>query len=79
MPCSIGLALWEEPLSADELLHRADRALLLAKRTGKRRVAVAGADLEQALELVEAQAGSPSRRCASSGRWWPAPGRAARR
>ena len=38
---------------------RADRALLLAKRTGKQRVAVAGADLEQELELVEARAGSP--------------------
>jgi diguanylate cyclase (GGDEF)-like protein/putative nucleotidyltransferase with HDIG domain len=57
--CSIGLAQWAEPLSADELLHRADRALLLAKRTGKQRVAVAGAGLEQELELVEARAGSP--------------------
>ena len=59
MRCSIGLAPWEEPLSADELLHRADRALLLAKRTGKERVVVAGADLERALEQAEAQAGSP--------------------
>jgi diguanylate cyclase (GGDEF)-like protein len=59
MRCSIGLAEWEEPLSADELLHRTDRALLLAKRTGKQRVVVAGAELEQALEVAEAQAGSP--------------------
>ena len=59
MRCSIGVAQWGEPLSADELLDRADRALLLAKRTGKERVAVAGADLEQELELVEARAGSP--------------------
>jgi diguanylate cyclase (GGDEF)-like protein/putative nucleotidyltransferase with HDIG domain len=56
--CSIGVAQWGEPLSAGELLDRADRALLLAKRTGKERVAVAGADLEQELELVEARAGS---------------------
>ena len=56
--CSIGGAQWGEPLSADELLDRADRALLLAKRTGKERVAFAGADLEQELELVEARAGS---------------------
>ena len=52
------LAQWAEPLAPDELLDRADRALLLAKRTGKHRVAVAGADLEQELELVEARAGS---------------------
>jgi diguanylate cyclase (GGDEF)-like protein/putative nucleotidyltransferase with HDIG domain len=58
MRCSIGVAQWGEPLSADELLDRADRALLLAKRTGKERVAVAGADLEQELELLEARAGS---------------------
>ena len=30
---SIGVAQWGEPLTADELLDRADRALLLAKRT----------------------------------------------
>ena len=59
MHCSIGVAQWGEPLSADELLDRADRALLLAKRTGKQRVAVAGADLEQELELVDARAGTP--------------------
>ena len=59
MRCSIGVAQWGEPLSADELLDRADRALLLAKRTGKERVAVAGADLEQELELVDARAGTP--------------------
>jgi diguanylate cyclase (GGDEF)-like protein len=49
--CSIGVAHWSEPLTADELLDRADRALLLAKRTGKSRVAVASAGLEQELEL----------------------------
>jgi diguanylate cyclase (GGDEF)-like protein len=58
VPCSVGVAQWGEPLTAAELLDRADRALLLAKRTGKQRVAVAGADLEAELELVEARAGS---------------------
>jgi diguanylate cyclase (GGDEF)-like protein len=58
--CSIGLAQWAEPLSADELLGRADRALLLAKRTGKHRVEVAGADIEDELELMESRVGSPA-------------------
>jgi diguanylate cyclase (GGDEF)-like protein len=60
VPCSIGLAQWEEPLSADELLGRSDRALLLAKRTGKRRIEVASADIEQELELMEVRVGSPA-------------------
>ena len=59
-PCSAGLAEWVAPLAADELLGRADRALLLAKRSGKGRVAVAGADLEHQLELLQAPDGSPS-------------------
>jgi len=54
--CSIGLAQWRARLEADELLGFADRALLLAKRKGKRRVEVAGARLERALELLEASA-----------------------
>ena len=58
--CSIGVAQWREPLSADELLDRADRALLLAKRTGKQRVAVAGAGLEQELELVRRAPARPA-------------------
>ncbi len=60
VPCSIGLAHWEEPLSADELLDRADRALLLAKRTGKRRVRVADADLERELDVTDARLGAPA-------------------
>ena len=43
------------------------------------RVAVAGAELEQELELVDARAGSPARSCATSGRWSRPPSRAARR
>ncbi len=60
VPCSIGLAQWEEPLGADALLGRADRALLLAKRTGKQRVTVADADLEHELDLTDARIGSPA-------------------
>ena len=52
--CSVGVAEWREPLTATELLERSDRALRLAKRSGKGRVAVAGAGLEQELELMEA-------------------------
>ncbi|HET8950704.1 MAG TPA: sensor domain-containing diguanylate cyclase, partial [Solirubrobacteraceae bacterium] len=35
--CSLGVAQWYEPLDAAALLERADRALMLAKRTGKGR------------------------------------------
>ena len=56
--CSVGVAEWREPLTATELLDRSDRALRLAKRSGKGRVAVAGAGLEQELELLQASEGS---------------------
>ncbi len=59
VPCSIGLAQWEDTLGADALLERADRALLLAKRTGKQRVTVADARLEDELDLTDARIGSP--------------------
>jgi diguanylate cyclase (GGDEF)-like protein len=58
--CSLGVAQWHEPLDADELLEHADRALLLAKRTGKGRVAVANADVERELALLHSQQGSPA-------------------
>jgi diguanylate cyclase (GGDEF)-like protein len=58
--CSLGVAEWHEPLEADGLLEYADRALLLAKRTGKGRVAVANADVERELAMVQAQHGSPA-------------------
>jgi diguanylate cyclase (GGDEF)-like protein len=58
--CSIGVAAWHEPLEAEALLEHADRALLLAKRTGKGRVAVANADVERELALVHAQSSSPA-------------------
>jgi diguanylate cyclase (GGDEF)-like protein len=58
--CSLGVAQWQEPLTADELVEHADRALMLAKRTGKGRVAVANADIERELALVNTETGSPT-------------------
>jgi diguanylate cyclase (GGDEF)-like protein/putative nucleotidyltransferase with HDIG domain len=57
---SIGLAAWSEPLGAPELLERADRALLLAKRTGRARVAVASPETEHALAMLVTRSSSPS-------------------
>ena len=56
--CSLGVAEWHEPLGPEALLEHADRALMLAKRTGKGRVAVANADVERELALVRAEQGS---------------------
>ena len=58
--CSIGVAAWHERLDADGLLEQADRALMLAKRTGKGRVAVANADVERELALLQSRSGSPA-------------------
>jgi diguanylate cyclase (GGDEF)-like protein len=58
--CSLGVAQWHEPLEAGALLEHADRALLLAKRTGKGRVAVANPDVERELAMLQAQRGSPA-------------------
>src|SRR4051812_5639779 len=58
--CSIGVAGWHEGLDADGLLEQADRALLLAKRTGKGRVAVANAEVERELALLQSRSGSPA-------------------
>ena len=58
--CSLGVAQWHEPLDAAALLEHADRALMLAKRTGKGRVAVANADVERELALLHADRGSPA-------------------
>jgi diguanylate cyclase (GGDEF)-like protein len=58
--CSLGVSQWREPLDAESLLEHADRALMLAKRTGKGRVAVANADVERELALLHAHRGSPS-------------------
>ena len=58
--CSLGVAQWFEPLDAAALLEHADRALMLAKRTGKGRVAVSNADVERELALLHAERGSPT-------------------
>ena len=47
-------------MSADELLAAADRALLLAKRTGKGRVAVANPNAEEELARIARADGSPA-------------------
>jgi putative nucleotidyltransferase with HDIG domain len=58
--CSIGVAAWHDGLDSDSLLDQADRALMLAKRTGKGRVAVANAEVERELALLQSQSGSPA-------------------
>jgi len=58
---SIGLAHWEEPLTASELLDRADRALLVAKRRGKNLVVRATPESEQELARLESPAAEPTR------------------
>ena len=58
--CSIGVASWHDGLDADGLLEQADRALMLAKRTGKGRVAVANPEVERELALLQSRSGSPA-------------------
>jgi diguanylate cyclase (GGDEF)-like protein len=58
--CSIGVSAWESGMDADGLLAAADRALLLAKRTGKGRIAVANPDAEEELARLQREDGSPA-------------------
>ncbi len=58
--CSIGVSGWLPGMNADELLAAADRALLLAKRTGKGRVAVANPDAEEELARLQRADASPA-------------------
>ena len=58
--CSIGVSSWEPPMTSDDLLAAADRALLLAKRTGKGRVAVANPDAEEELARLQQSDASPA-------------------
>ena len=57
---SVGVARWREPLTSGELLDRADRALLVAKRKGKDQVAVAGRQTEAELARLDAAGSEPS-------------------
>src|SRR3954452_6245781 len=57
---SVGLCEWREPLTAGELLDRADRALRVAKHRGKRRAVLATHETEDELARLEIQAGSPA-------------------
>jgi diguanylate cyclase (GGDEF)-like protein len=58
---SVGLACWEEPLTAGELLERADRALLIAKRRGKHVTVLATRESEDELARMESPATGPTR------------------
>jgi diguanylate cyclase (GGDEF)-like protein len=60
LTASVGVARWREPLTAAELLDRADRALLVGKRRGKSRVVFATADIESDLARLEADQGGPT-------------------
>jgi diguanylate cyclase (GGDEF)-like protein len=55
--CSVGIAAWSAGMDADDLLAQADRGLLLAKRTGKGRVAIATLDTDDELERLAAADG----------------------
>ena len=59
LTASVGIARWREPLAAAELLDRADRALLLAKRRGKNQAVLADRDTESELARLESRDGGP--------------------
>ena len=58
--CSIGVSAWEPTMDADALLAAADRALLMAKRTGKGRVAMADPNAEEELARLRGADLSPA-------------------
>jgi diguanylate cyclase (GGDEF)-like protein len=51
---SVGVAGWREPLTAGELVDRADRALLLAKRGGRGAVVLSSDETEREFSELEA-------------------------
>ena len=59
LTASVGIARWREPLAAAELLDRADRALLLAKRRGKNQAVLADRETESELARLESRDGGP--------------------
>lgn len=60
LTASLGISSWREPLTAAELLDRADRALLVAKRRGKDRAVIADHHTEEEIARLEVDAGSPA-------------------
>ncbi len=61
MTTSVGIAGWQKPLTAGELIDRADRALLVAKRRGRNEAVLAGPDTEQELARLESPDSGPTR------------------
>jgi len=61
LTASVGIARWHEPLTAPELIDRADRALLVAKRGGKNRAVLSSHDTEDELARLETSAEAPTR------------------
>ena len=57
LTASVGIARWREPLTAAELLDRADRALLVAKGRGKNQAVLADGETETELARLEAANG----------------------
>jgi PleD family two-component response regulator len=51
---SAGVATWEQHESPEQLLARADGALLVAKKQGRNRTVVAGREAQMALPLQTA-------------------------
>jgi diguanylate cyclase (GGDEF)-like protein len=60
LTASVGIASWREPLTAAELLDRADRALLVGKRRGGSRTVIATSDTKADLARLEAEEGGPT-------------------
>ena len=58
LTASVGIARWREPLTAPELLDRADRALLVAKARGKDQAILADAETEAELARLESANGT---------------------
>jgi len=61
LTASVGIARWHEPLTAPELIDRADRALLVAKRSGKDRAVLSSNDTEDELARLESSTEAPTR------------------
>jgi diguanylate cyclase (GGDEF)-like protein len=61
LTASVGIARWHEPLTAPELIDRADRALLVAKRSGKNRAVLSSNATEDELARLGSSTEAPTR------------------